>query len=250
MTSSQRLPRLHLTLPALFTRQVGRIANEERSRRQRSSAEVPGSSGPLREFANRYCNEYKTAPALYEGQAGNVGRGGGWWKRSMRDWSDPKNYLPSWDNRAAEAAKFIPERSRVLDIGCGRMAVRGFLPPGCSYIPADLTRWTEDTIQVDLNAGQFPEGTYDVIVMLGVLEYLNDVPAVLAKARVHASRLITSYNHPRPFLPIRRRKRRAAEWVNDFRVREFARMLKACGWSTIESHPLGDNPRQRVYSAS
>ncbi len=144
-------------------------------------------------------------------------------------WNKPEAYSPEWDARAAIAATLITPGLSVLDVGCGRMALQRLLPNGCTYIAADLTKWTPAVIVVDLNRGEFPPGAYDHIVMLGVLEYLHSPAGALAAARAGGGRLIVSYCHPNPGALIERRRR--WRWINDLSEAEFAKMLSAAGWS-------------------
>lgn len=144
-------------------------------------------------------------------------------------WANPGSYLPTWDERARLAAQLVKPGSSVLDLGCGPIQpLRALLPSGCRYVPADLIRWSEEVIQVDLNAGELPQGCFDYIVMLGVLEYLDDVPTVLHRLRTISDNLVVSYCHPTRFANIA--KRRALHWINDFRKRAFLRILVDAGW--------------------
>ena len=72
--------------------------------------------------------------------------------------------------RALLASPLIEPGSMVLDVGAGAMALREVLPAGCRYVPADLLPFDSATRVVDLNNGGFPEGSYDVAVMLDVVE--------------------------------------------------------------------------------
>src|SRR5262245_38486113 len=107
-------------------------------------------------------------------------------KTDFDRWSDIESLELAWDQRAEVAAGFVPAGSRVLDIGCGRMALSRFLPNGCIYQPCDLVARDNRTIVCDLNAGQFPSaqaGGSDVIVMLGLLEYIVDLDALFVHLR-------------------------------------------------------------------
>src|SRR5262249_11209127 len=53
-------------------------------------------------------------------------------------WADPGQLEAAWEPRAKLAARFVPAGARVLDIGCGAMALERHLPAGCSYQPCDL----------------------------------------------------------------------------------------------------------------
>ena len=59
-------------------------------------------------------------------------------KTDFDRWSNAASLEPAWDQRAEVAAGFVPAGSRVLDLGCGRMALKRFLPTGCTYQPCDL----------------------------------------------------------------------------------------------------------------
>jgi hypothetical protein len=47
----------------------------------------------------------------------------------LERWSNADALEQAWDLRAEMAAELIPAGARVLDLGCGRMALRKFLPP-------------------------------------------------------------------------------------------------------------------------
>jgi hypothetical protein len=60
---------------------------------------------------------------------------------------DPNAPERAPDERAAFAAQFIPVGARVLELGCGRMALKRFLPNGCSYQGCDLVTRDDATAQ-------------------------------------------------------------------------------------------------------
>jgi len=68
-------------------------------------------------------------------------------------WGDPGNYPEGWDQRASLAAELIAPQAAILDLGCGRMALREMLPEGRRYVPAALTARNDDAAVVDLDAG-------------------------------------------------------------------------------------------------
>lgn len=146
-------------------------------------------------------------------------------------WADTGNLASQWDSRAAMAARYIPGGQRVLDIGAGAMALRGLLAPGCSYCPADIVSRGPDCRVVDLNKGEFPAGSYDWVTFLGVLEYVHDPKATLAKARAAAPNALVTYctmNNGDPQV------RRGMGWVNDHTQPEFEALLAAAGWTLRE----------------
>jgi SAM-dependent methyltransferase len=103
---------------------------------------------------------------------------------------------PAPDERAVFAAQFIPAGARVLELNCGRMALRRFLPNGCQYRGCDLISRAPDNVVCDLNAGEFPTeaaAEADVIVMLGVLETILDAESLFTHLRFARRDIVLSY---------------------------------------------------------
>jgi hypothetical protein len=130
-------------------------------------------------------------------------------------------------DRARIAARWVGPGSRVLDLGCGEQVLRDLLPANCIYVPADLQARTPDTIVVDLNLGQFPDGQYDVTAVLGVLEYMSEPHALLMRIAESSPRLLISYTTKRF---TRRRTGQAIDRLNYFSSREMRALLATSGW--------------------
>ena len=145
-------------------------------------------------------------------------------------WSDPKQLEPAWEARAVMAADFIGAGSRVLDIGCGAMALERHLPFGCSYAPCDIVARDARTTVADLNTQGIPAAAVaaaDVVVMLGVWEYLykpDEIFAAFARAR---KPILCSYCDATLTTHL---DRRALGWVNDFTLEEFINIARAHGY--------------------
>ncbi|MEE8172255.1 MAG: FkbM family methyltransferase, partial [Alphaproteobacteria bacterium] len=101
-------------------------------------------------------------------------------------WSDPAELIDGADQRASLAAKHIPARSSVMDLGAGARRLVAALPPGGTYLPVDLVRFAEAGEVLDLNQGQFPERAVDVVTALELLQYIHDVPALLERCAAAA----------------------------------------------------------------
>lgn len=142
-------------------------------------------------------------------------------------WADFEAMGHGAGERAAGAAGAIEPGSRVLDVGAGVMALRGALAPGCTYVPADLLPFDRETVVVDLNGGGFPEGAYDVAVVLDVLEFVHDIEGLLRRTAGAAPRLLVGY---RPADSLSAHDRRARGYVNDLSAREFETLLDVTGW--------------------
>ena len=117
-------------------------------------------------------------------------------KTDKARWSNAAALDAAWDGRAELAAQFIPAGTRVLDLGCGKMSLRRFLPYGCSYRGCDLVARDAQTIVCDFNAGEFPTDAAadtDVISVLGVLEYVVDTEGFFAHLRASKRDVVLSY---------------------------------------------------------
>ena len=99
-----------------------------------------------------------------------------------------------WTERAEIAATLISPGSSVLDLGCGEGPLRQFLPSGCTWKGYDLRPLGRDIERIDLDAGEFPAGRYDCVVLLGVLAWLKDPAAVLVRARAATNCVIITDN--------------------------------------------------------
>jgi hypothetical protein len=114
----------------------------------------------------------------------------------FKRWTDRSNlHHASWIARARLAAQYIPDYSKVLDLGCGAMYLRGFLPPHAVYVGSDLIDRDGATIVCDYNCGEFPppEDRYDVITLLGVLEYIEDPKRFLRSLRRYGAHVLLTY---------------------------------------------------------
>jgi hypothetical protein len=164
-------------------------------------------------------------------------------------WSVPDNLASQWDARAAMAATWIADGSRVLDVGCGAMALGALLPAGCSYFPADVVERRPGCFTVDLNRGQFPPGTYDWVSFLGVLEYVHDVGAALSRARAAAPHLLVTYcTYAGGDVALRR----GMGWVNDLDRDAFEAALAAAGWRVERTAEVKRGPTnvQLMYACA
>lgn len=139
----------------------------------------------------------------------------------------PSSPSAAEDSRAKRAAAYAQEGARILDLGCGAMALERYLPAGCSYQPCDMVARDARTSVCDFNAGEFPEGVEcDLVFALGVLEYLADVPGFLAKLRALGKPAILSYSVTDREGPS---DRRALGWINDYTEAQLLGLMAAAG---------------------
>lgn len=159
-------------------------------------------------------------------------------------WSDLRNHDPRWDARSKQAALLIESGAVVLEFGAGRRVLEQCLAPGCKYLPSDLSSRGPDTLICDLNQRPLPVvPPSDVVVFLGVLEYVSDVPSVLVHVRESTSKVILSYACAHSGTLRERIARRRMSWVNDYTTHTITSMFAECGYSCTETHVLPKNQR-------
>lgn len=148
----------------------------------------------------------------------------------LRRWADPAQLEAAWEARSRLAADFIAAGTRLLDIGCGAMALERYLPFGCSYRPCDLVARDARTVVADLNKQGIPAAqtaAADLVTMLGVWEYLYDPDAVFAAFAATGKPILCSYcaTDLTPGLD-----RRSLGWVNDFSLQAFVDLAGRHGY--------------------
>jgi hypothetical protein len=128
-------------------------------------------------------------------------------------WGDPRSLHADWDSRTRRIAELVDAGSSVIEFGAGRLVLRGCLKEGCTYTPSDIVDRGEGTIVCDLNARELPAfGSYDVAVFSGVLEYVLDVPRLIAHLSRRVKVIVASY----AVTETNAKHRRAHGWMNDY----------------------------------
>ncbi|WP_311274793.1 polysaccharide pyruvyl transferase family protein [Methylobacterium sp. WCS2018Hpa-22] len=144
-------------------------------------------------------------------------------------WSNTDGLSLRWNNRAKFAAQFVRPGLSIVDIGCGAMAVEGIFSAS-SYVPCDVVQRDDRTKVIDLNAEPIPGEWFagaDVVVMLGVLEYIADIASVLRAIFDAGKPIITSY-HPTNRNPDL--EERSHTWISSCTVEEFESLIRECGF--------------------
>jgi FkbM family methyltransferase len=152
-------------------------------------------------------------------------------------WANPHELSEGSQERAVAAAAHLAPGSHVLDLGAGALALRRHLSAGCRYTPADLLPRSADCLLVDLNQQQFPEGQFDCIALLEVLEYIHDPAWLLGRCRAAAARLVFTY-HLRSREPVEERRQRG--WFNDMDSQTLAAVIHSAGWRIESQSPAAD----------
>jgi hypothetical protein len=151
-------------------------------------------------------------------------------------WGDASELSAKWDSRTIKIAKLVPPGSSVLEFGAARLVLRKHLVDCPLYTPSDLVSRTPDTLVCDLNARELPAfPAHDVAVFSGVLEYINDVPRVVAALAPSFPRVVASYAVKDARKSVARR--RSGGWVNDYTSAEFEQIFARSGYRLEHTEP-------------
>jgi hypothetical protein len=161
-------------------------------------------------------------------------------KTDIARWSNAAALEHAWDARAEIAAAYVPAGAHVLDLGCGRMALRSFLPKSCRYRACDLVARDPGTIVCDFNAGEFPVAAAaeaDVIVMLGVLEYIADADAFFQRLSDSRCDLVMSYCATEFSATL---DRPGLGWISHFGLADLAALFERHGYRVERTERIDD----------
>ena len=168
-------------------------------------------------------------------------------------WGDRNSYQPSWDARAEVAARMLPDNVSILEIGVGTGAFRALVSDRCQYLGADLAPLDPKTLPLDLDLDPLPGGTFDFVVMLGVLEYLRAPEQALRKAYASGRQAVFTYCCLKPGADRAQivQKRRERRWINDWSRDELVANAERAGWRVAREEPFneGDDFHQAIYMA-
>jgi hypothetical protein len=154
-------------------------------------------------------------------------------------WSDPRNLDPRWKVRSARVARLIAPGSHVLDLGAGARTLKPLLPDGCRYTPCDLVARTADTIVADLNRGEFPQGNYDVVTAVGLLEYIHHLDPLFVRMRQAARSAVVSYC---ALTGGQEDDRLKLGWLNNLTQPEFIFVVVCSGWNIVTTELFSSSP--------
>lgn len=114
--------------------------------------------------------------------------------RNHPTWEQVERFDPEWKRRIERMSSFIDTEDRsVVDVGCGPMWLREYLPPNTKYTGIDYKHRGSDMIVCDLNSQETPKIQSDVWFISGCLEYLDDPDGFISCAANHSKKCIISY---------------------------------------------------------
>ena len=145
-------------------------------------------------------------------------------------WANPQQLEQAWDKRARFISEWIPLGARVLDLGCGAMNLRDHLADGCRYQGCDVVARTSQTVVCDFNRGEFPAtaaAQASHITLLGVLEYIYDLPIFLNRLRATGKPIVLSYCSTSGV--IEHSQRQQLGWVNHLSNTQLEALFTSAG---------------------
>lgn len=155
-------------------------------------------------------------------------------------WQQIEYFNPDWKGRIQKMAAHIKKGESVVDLGCGQMWLKEFLPGSNKYTGVDYKHRGEGTVVADFNKGDFPEAKADVFFVSGCMEYVNDHHAFIGNIARSGRRCVISYCCVEDYPEIEKRRERA--WVNDLtRAQVIACFEKNRMFLTVEDKTESNN---------
>ena len=154
---------------------------------------------------------------------------------------------PAWQDRALKACVLIEKAiegrrlPNLADIGCGDCKLSYWLMQqgiACRYQGYDLLPQSAAVQSLDIQAQSLP-ADYDVVVMLGISEYLTNLPRVLTQLRRNASALVISHavaDQARSSEDLKK-----LGWTQHLTRAQFEQTLIEAGWRVVESAITDDS---------
>ena len=165
-------------------------------------------------------------------------------------WANPGNLEEWWESRTQQLARMIPAGTRVIEFGAGRRRLEAFLDPSCTYTASDLVERGPGIFVCDLNRRPLPDLcplAPQVAVFAGVLEYLRDVPAVIAWLAAHVTHCAASYSvaHPSRLVRLAGSVRRTYYgYMNAYREADLLAIFARAGFACRRTDSWND---QRLF---
>lgn len=135
-------------------------------------------------------------------------------------WQQIERFDPSWKDRIFLMAQHIDAQDQsVLDIGCGPMWLKSYLPEGVHYFGLDYKSRGDACIVCDLNAEDLPLVDAQTFFISGCLEYIVDSEKFIKNVSERAKKVIISYCALDNFPALAEREVRG--WKNHLHITEL-----------------------------
>ncbi len=144
------------------------------------------------------------------------------------DWKKIEYFNTDWKNRIEIMAQFIQDGDSILDLGCGQMWLKEYIPKNCVYIPVDYQKRDSETIICDFNKNEFPELKVNVAFVSGCFEYVNDYTQFVNSIKRFCDKVVISYVSTDIEPDIYKRKKNA--WCNHLNKSQFLKVFVRNGF--------------------
>ena len=152
-------------------------------------------------------------------------------------WSKDESYDAGWQHRTMRLFRMISEDSTtILEFGAGMCFTAGLLKPHQVYTPSDLvnrddySRGGQPTIVMDLNNDPWEiTEQYDAVMFSGVLEYVDNLEALVANVATITDQVVCSYADTRN---LKRNNRNG--WINSMSQGSFRELFIEHGLIVME----------------
>ena len=146
----------------------------------------------------------------------------------QKEWQDIEYFDAGWKERIRQMSVFIQPNKKVLDLGCGKMWLKEYLPSNCLYVPVDYIRRSDDCMVADFNKKEFPGITTDIAFISGCLEYVKDYAWFIRRVTECSEEVIISYCTTNEFPGKNIRKQ--YHWVNHISAERLVDLFKSEGF--------------------
>jgi hypothetical protein len=166
-------------------------------------------------------------------------------------WTDDVNLETWWEARTQKLAALVPKDTRVIEFGAGTRPLERCLDRSCTYVASDLVPRGPDTFVCDLNRRPLPDLEPlrpDVAVFAGVLEYVRDLPAVVAWLSRHVRYCAASYAVAQPrglvHTVTTRARRTYYGYMNSYTEKDLVAVFRRGGFACVKTDTWRD---QRLF---
>lgn len=163
----------------------------------------------------------------------------------VKKWKEAEYFDEKWKTRISAMSAFISPGNTVMDLGCGKMWLKEFLPVGCNYIPVDYTNRGAGTIVCNFNNKEFPEAKADIIFISGCLEYIKPYDWFIAKSCAASTKIILSYCCRNEFPSLS--ERRNNNWVNHLSAEELVSLFSKHNFRLTNTANIPSKDRVLVF---
>jgi hypothetical protein len=159
---------------------------------------------------------------------------------------------PAWEDRAEEAVGLLTaaavapsdgEQLKVADLGAGNQRLRSILEREldvpCDYSPYDIQPQATNVQRLDVEHA-LPDGPFDVVFCLGLLEYLRDLDGFVRHLRPICGYAVISYvvtDAPDSLDPPARRER---GWLTDLKRSDVEGLFRRHGYTRMGFAPTNE----------